>query len=288
MSVFWGDHDGGASPAMWDHEVDLGEIDGEAFSVWTPGLIHGVPYYYRLRAANDFETRWSEPFKFTSLDLLNQESASAWLTSTNRSDGSNVLNADASVVSLAWTSNVLNPALFDHQVATEDQLTVLEDGDYFTAFTLLLINTNQSVGDRRTGIRAELYVDGVAQGDLGAVGESTYIRGYINAAGGHYHGSAHFAGLLTNISAGSTIEVRVGSTASSNGDVLMEQASLYLDRVNDVRPVFAAVTTDGGQDMTPNSARTVAWEEIIRNAPGLALINATDIVLENPGTYRVF
>ncbi|MEM7396723.1 MAG: hypothetical protein AAF492_30710, partial [Verrucomicrobiota bacterium] len=54
------------------------------------------------------------------------------------------------------------------------------------------------------------------------------------------------------------------------------------------RSVFAAVTTDGRQNMTPETARVVAWEETVRNDAGFSLAGSSNIVLEAPGVYQVF
>ncbi|MEM7397143.1 MAG: hypothetical protein AAF492_32885, partial [Verrucomicrobiota bacterium] len=273
----------------WEQEIFIGTPTDTNFSTLATGLLFGVQYAYRVFASNGFGTAWSATSTvFKTLDPLGDDNPAAWLYATQRSDGTNVLNSDTNTVSLDWHPHTLNSAIFSHSTGTADEVTELLSGDYFVAFTLPLTNINDSANLRRTCIRAELYLNGVAQGTLGAIGESSFIRGHEDVDNGHYNSSDHFATLINNGPAGSVFEVRTVSTATESDDVVMEQASLYLERVDEDRELFAAVTTDGGQEITPTSARTIAWEETVRTNAGYTFTNPSNIVLDAAGTYLVF
>ncbi|MEM7390726.1 MAG: DUF2341 domain-containing protein [Verrucomicrobiota bacterium] len=290
VTLYWGDNDGGTSAGAWDHAIvfsnpSLGEV-----SATLTGLLFGVQYYYRTYMTNAGGEAWANSTtNFKTRNPLNQTASAAWLYSNQRSDGGNILNPNGTEISLDWNVHQIDNARFDHNGALPDQLTVLQAGDYFVAFTLPLTNNNTSVNNRRTSVRAQLYVNGVSQATLGAVGESSFIRAYENAGNRHSHSSDHFATLVTNIPAGATLELRVVSTASNTSDLEMQQASLYVESVDASRTVFAAATTDGGQDMTPVTERTVAWEETVRNDTGFTLqAGNSNILLQAAGAYLVY
>ncbi|MEM7394243.1 MAG: hypothetical protein AAF492_18040, partial [Verrucomicrobiota bacterium] len=252
-------------------------------------LLFGVQYYYRLFVSlptGEFWADESEPFKLPSSFIPENERAVAY--STNVFGGTDVLNADSATNSLEWSQVQLNNAVFA-QTAPQT-LSVLKSGDYFVAFTLPMRNINRSNSNARTAIRAELYVDGMPQGGLGAIGESSYIRGYL-PANGHYQSSDHFATLVTNLASNAMVEVRVTSTLSNDSMVRIDTAQLYVERVDEGRTVFAATTTDGGQDMSPPfvEIRAVDWEDTHRQDTGFSHTSGSpDIILQEPGAYAVF
>ncbi|MEM7395705.1 MAG: hypothetical protein AAF492_25520, partial [Verrucomicrobiota bacterium] len=169
ITMYWGASDGGTNAGAWDHEIPAGSFSNGIDSATVSGLLFGVQYYYRVFASNSFGTGWSEHTELVkSTDHAEPMGPSAWLTSTQRSDGAVVLNADDSLVSLDWTGGSVND---DYFIRTNGhELVVRQPGDYFVAFTLPMTNSNRSVKEQRTCIRAELYLDGVGQGTLGAIG----------------------------------------------------------------------------------------------------------------------
>ncbi|MEM7391676.1 MAG: hypothetical protein AAF492_04940, partial [Verrucomicrobiota bacterium] len=288
VTIFWGDNDGGTSPGTWDNMILFTNRGVGPISATVTGLLYGVPYFYRAYATNLTGDAWADSTtNFKTMDPLD-ENLVAWLYAHERSDGSSILNVDDATVSLDWNVHTLNQRLFDHDPSASDVLTVRASGDYFVAFTLPLINTS-TVNLQRTSIRAELYMNGAAQGALGAIGESAYIRGYENVNNGHFQSSDHFATLITNVPAGAALEVRVTSTAGHTGDTGMQQASLYVEAVDASRTVFAGATIDGGRDMTPTNERTVAWEEPLRHDAGFDLQpGGSNLLLEAAGAYLVY
>ncbi|MEM7394721.1 MAG: hypothetical protein AAF492_20500, partial [Verrucomicrobiota bacterium] len=288
VQLYWGATDGGSNASAWQAVADAGLLLEGTGSLTVSGLIFGVQYYYRSFASNDFGIGWADSTETFKAKNPDDSSLSAWLHSTQRSDGTNILNGDTGSVSLDWMPHELNGDYFSHSTGTADEVTVLVPGDYFVAFTLPMTNINDSVDNRRTCIRAELFVNGSPMSALGAVGESSYMRGYQDPNDRHHNASDHFATLITNVPAGAVLEIRTRSTASSNGDVRMEQASLYVEYVDPSRDLFAAVTTDGNQDMTPPAPRTIEWEDTVRNDSGYSFPNPSNIVLGTAGAYLVF
>ena len=67
VTVYYGDNDGGDSPAAWDAKVELGEVVGE-FVTTVNQLSTNTTYFYRIAADNVGGTGWTET---TSVQTLN-------------------------------------------------------------------------------------------------------------------------------------------------------------------------------------------------------------------------
>ncbi|HUU92737.1 MAG TPA: lamin tail domain-containing protein, partial [Phycisphaerae bacterium] len=89
VTLYYGDHDGGTDPGLWDHAVDLGPCISD-FSTVVGGLDSGTPYYFRTFARNSFDSAWapaSEAFVTTTVSApsvanrpaTNVGAFSAWL-----------------------------------------------------------------------------------------------------------------------------------------------------------------------------------------------------------------
>ncbi|MEM7396423.1 MAG: hypothetical protein AAF492_29155, partial [Verrucomicrobiota bacterium] len=164
VTIYWGDNDGGTTFAQWDNAIVFPGQGVGAISSTVTGLTYGVEYYYRLYMTNAVGDAWAAAStNFKSLNPLVTESTMAWLYSTQRSDGSSILNPDGTAVSLDWNVHKLNPTRFSHNGGTPDELTVVNAGDYFVAFTLPMTNSNTTVDNRRSCIRAQLFVNGVSR-----------------------------------------------------------------------------------------------------------------------------
>ena len=289
VTIYWGDNDGGTDGGSWDESVTLNGVSIGPVTSTVTGLLFGTEYFYRLYMTNSSGEAWANSStNFTTKNPLNFENRAAWLWSTNKSNGSNILNT-GSRTTLDWNVHKLDDMLFAHNPTNAHELILSNAGDYLVAFTLPITNINTSVNNWRTCIRAELYMNGIAQDSFGAIGESSYTRGFENADNGHFNSSDHFAALIPNVPAGAAFEVRVQSTAGLNGEAVMEQASLYVEAIEPTRNVFAATTTDGGQDMTPTTERTVVWEQAVRQDDNYTFTNnSSAIVLDTAGAYMVF
>ncbi|MEM7392090.1 MAG: hypothetical protein AAF492_07040, partial [Verrucomicrobiota bacterium] len=289
--IHWGDDDGGTNANAWDHAIRFENQSPGAIAAGVSGLTYGLPYYYRLQMTNSAgDNYWAnETALFKTLDPSSPATGMAWLYSTELSSGTHVLNIDSSTNTLDWKSHKLDAASFSIDPANPHQVIVTNAGDYLVAFTLPMTNNNLSVNNQRTCIRAELYLNGVGMGMQGAIGESSYMRGHENAFSRHLASSDHFATLLTNVPAGAVIDVRLTSTAGASSDVVMQQASLWIEAVGPSRPVFAATTTDGGLTMVPNGERAVDWEDTARTSADFShALGSSDIVLTDAGSYLVF
>ncbi|MEM7393417.1 MAG: DUF2341 domain-containing protein, partial [Verrucomicrobiota bacterium] len=230
VTIFWGDSDGGTNVSAWAQSVTLPGSPTGAISTVVSGLIFGVQYHYRLYMTNTgFESWASSSVVFKSTSGGDGGAESAFLYSDQKVGGSSILNQDGSETALEWATHTINSNAFAHDSGLNPhQLTVGSAGDYLVAFTLPMINNNNNVNNQRTTVRAIAYVNGVAQADLGAISESSYIRAADNQAL-HQHSSDHFATLLDNVPANATLEVRVRSTSANDNDLIMQRGSLYVE-----------------------------------------------------------
>ncbi|MEM7391450.1 MAG: PA14 domain-containing protein, partial [Verrucomicrobiota bacterium] len=64
--VYWGENDGGTTPANWDNVINLGNLSVGGFSTSLTGLTYGVCYDYRTYVTNAFGDDWAiatDPFE---------------------------------------------------------------------------------------------------------------------------------------------------------------------------------------------------------------------------------
>jgi hypothetical protein len=72
VRIYWGNNDGGSSPANWDHVIDLGTKGAETFSVQIDDLNSGTTYFYRCFASNSGGETWAESTaSFKTLTAVN-------------------------------------------------------------------------------------------------------------------------------------------------------------------------------------------------------------------------
>ena len=60
VHIFWGDNDGGTTPANWDHNEDLGVKGTGTFYKDISGLTSSTAYYYRTYATNSGGSDWAD------------------------------------------------------------------------------------------------------------------------------------------------------------------------------------------------------------------------------------
>lgn len=70
VHIYWGDNNGGTTPANWDHDVNMGALPAGNFFTDVTGLSDGTPYYYRSYAVNSGGGTWApSTAMFTTVHL---------------------------------------------------------------------------------------------------------------------------------------------------------------------------------------------------------------------------
>ena len=195
-------------------------------------------------------------------------------TATQLSGGSADLNQSAPV-SLDWQEVTGQDALL--RLGSGGAIEVMRSGDYFISLALPMSSNVQ-----RSAIRAQAYVNGAPV--PGLLGESSYIR----SLDGHNQSSCHFAGMLSDLSAGDFVEVKVWGTGES-GTVTMSTARLFVERIQPSREIFAGLS-DGtaSGNLNPDTAETLLWAVPQRKDAGFThTANSGSITLVNAGIYLV-
>ncbi|HIG30235.1 MAG TPA: LamG domain-containing protein [Verrucomicrobiales bacterium] len=209
----------------------------------------------------------------------------AWLQGNTLAAGSSDL-AVSEPTAISWTVvSSVDSSKFDHSFVNPTTLTLLEDGDFFVAFTAP-IDLGEGTVQRATSA-FELYVNGSPAS--GGLGQSTYLRN----AGGATESSGHFAALLTGLSAGDELEVRTYRIAQPAGLTVLEMASLYVERIDDSATVFSgtATGTTGGPDLNRTEDlpdRELAWTSTRKDAGFGHSDGSHEITLESGGNYLVY
>jgi hypothetical protein len=160
-----------------------------------------------------------------------------------------------------------------------DTLQVKVAGDYLVSATLPM-----SGAVARGAIRIEVYVNGAVA--AGSIGDSSYIRNNHD----HTESSDHVTVLVPGLSANDTIEVRVVRSGQAR-TITMGQASLYVEKIDAARTVFAGrgTETTAGTDLNPTSATAVKWATEDRKDSGFTHSAASEtITLDAAGDYMVF
>ena len=157
----------------------------------------------------------------------------------------------ATPVSIAWNErSSIDPSVFDHNVNSMHQLTVLEDGDYVVAATMPVISVDTP--DNRPSQGMEIYVNG--EPAPGSMGQSGYIRNQPRNALMQQETSNHAHLLLKGLSAGDVIEVKAWKTAQPAIRTQIQTASLFVEKADDSRTVFSALSDESlaGVNLNPD------------------------------------
>ncbi len=215
----------------------------------------------------------------------------AFLQGSTLADGSLHLNS-ATPKAIAWTDkSSIDPGAFEHSFADPAKLRVKQDGDYLVAATMPVISIDDN--DNRPSQALEVYVNG--QPAPGTVGSSGYIRNQPRNANMQRETSDHAHALLAGLSAGDVIEVRAYKTAQPAIRTQIQSASLYVERVDASRTVFAALS-DGPVDGNNLNAdfnegnddpAELAWTST-RKDSGITHNNGQPGIRLSAGTYMLF
>jgi len=181
----------------------------------------------------------------------------AFLQGSKLEDGSDFL-LTATPIGIAWNErSSIDPSLFDHDVNSLHQLTVLDDGDYIVAATMPVISINTA--DNRPSQGLEIFVNG--EPAPGSIGQSGYIRNQPRNNNMQQETSNHAHLLLQGLSAGDVIEVRAFKTAQPALATQIQTASLFVEKADDSKSLFSGLSSaalegvnlnpdfwDGGED----------------------------------------
>ncbi len=208
-------------------------------------------------------------------------------------DGSANLNS-ATPRSILWNlASSIDPTAFEHSFESGHQLTVLNDGDYLVLVTAPYA-TPPGAADNRPAQKIEVYVNG--EPVPGTIGQSSYIRNQPRNANIQNESSDHSYSLVPGLSAGDVIEVRVNKHGTVNNVTRIDAAAtLYVERVDDSRAVFAGLTSgpsdgdtnllrsfDDGEDPAP-----IGWTSI-RKDSGFTHTDGNEAITLSAGNYLVF
>lgn len=213
----------------------------------------------------------------------------AFLQGSTLADGSVHLNS-ATPKAIAWTEkSSIDPGAFEHSFADPAKLTVKQDGDYLVAATMPVISFDDT--DGRPSQALEVYVNG--EPAPGTVGSSGYIRQQPRNANMHRETSDHAHALLAGLSAGDVIEVRAYKTAQPAIRTRIQSASLYVERVDASRTVFAALSDDDtnsanlNPDFNDPGPTQLAWTST-RKDSGITHNNGSEEIRLSAGAYMLF
>ena len=201
----------------------------------------------------------------------------ARLTGTTLTDTSTDPNT-ASWKTIAWVEDYLDSDVFSFDAGNPGKLVVTAPGDYFIAFTIPV-----STLDYRPAVAAEVYINGVRVDWTRT--ECSYMR---VEAQQHTDSGDHMAAMLSNLSAGDEIEIRVMGTARIV-PVTLGTCTLHCEYLSEDRVVFAATgttnTLNNLNDPTPSSMH---WDTSLRKDSGYTHSDgSSDITLDDAGTYLV-
>ncbi len=213
----------------------------------------------------------------------------AFLQGSTLADGSAYLNS-ATPKAIAWTEkSSIDPGAFEHSFVEPAKLMVKEDGDYLVAATMPIISIDDN--DNRPCQALEVYVNG--EPAPGTVGSSGYIRNQPRNANMQRETSDHAHALLAGLSAGDVIEVRAYKTAQPAIRTQIQSASLYVERVDASRTVFAALSdaatndADLNPDFEDPGPTQLAWTST-RKDSGITHNNGQPGIRLSAGTYMLF
>lgn len=213
----------------------------------------------------------------------------AFLQGSTLADGSAYLNS-ATPKAIAWTEkSSIDPGAFEHSFVEPAKLMVKQDGDYLVAATMPVISFDDN--DNRPCQALEVYVNG--EPAPGTVGSSGYIRNQPRNANMQRETSDHAHALLAGLSAGDIIEVRAYKTAQPAIRTQIQSASLYVERVDASRIVFAALSDEdtNSADLNPDfdnpGPTQLAWDST-RKDSGITHNNGQPGIRLSAGTYMLF
>ena len=202
--------------------------------------------------------------------------------------------SSATPKSILWNlGSSIDPTAFEHSFETGHQLKVLNDGDYLVLATAPYA-TLPNAADNRPVQKIEVYINGSPV--PGTIGQSSYIRNQPRNANIQNESSDHTYSLIPGLNAGDVIEVKVNKHGSvANISRISAAATLYAERIDDSRAVFAGLTSgpsdgdtnllrsfDDGEDPAP-----IGWDST-RKDSGFTHSDGDDTISLSSGDYLIF
>lgn len=179
-------------------------------------------------------------------------------------------------------------SIYDSPISQKSTRTLIvrRSGDYFVSWTLPL-RMRPNKNRKRSALRSMIYVNGTRR-KVG-VGESSYIRN----SNRHTESSCHLHTLLTDLSKGDRIHVRIVATAGEKVKNVFPdgQFSLYAERVPDTENVFSATArrTTRGKNLNQKAAN-LEWNarRVDEGFSHASNEHPEEISLKAIGDYLVF
>ena len=182
---------------------------------------------------------------------------------------------------LKWGSGSFDGAYFSHSTSSNSERLIIKNaGDYLVSVTVPVTGTVS-----HGAVQLEVYKNGTVV--PGTIGESAYLRN----ASGHSESSSHVAVLLESLAVDDYLEVKVKGTAGTGTITVSGQASLYAEKVEATRNVFAATANglSSGSNLNVATFPELTWTEG-REDTGIThsdAVNPEDITLDAAGSYLV-
>ncbi len=197
-------------------------------------------------------------------------------------DGSPSL-ATGSPTPVYWNQGAsTDPTAFAFDLNDGTKLTVKKAGDYFVAATVPVTDPSA-----RATIAAELYVNG--EPVAGSRSASSYMRN----ANSHNESTDNIAQLVPGLAEGDVIELRVSKTTKSATPATINTASMYVERVDGSRTVFAALSEgpdDGDDNINRNfdeeDPAPLSWTSV-RKDSGFTHSDGGHEISLSSGTYLI-
>jgi hypothetical protein len=207
-------------------------------------------------------------------------------TSTNTTSGTNFNTIEAA---LEWTEARNDAGITHDDASNPDQIKLDNGGDY-----LVFVNVpmQSACGSVRQNVAVTVKING------GTITGGVAQNGYIRCASGHNESSAHWFGLVQNVTANSILTVTVGSLAGTYNTPVRsgKTVSIYVEEVDTTRRTLSVRGTQvtGG---TPDSfnpgglGEDIVWAtqditdaDIFEHSTST---NAEKITIKRGGDYQV-
>jgi hypothetical protein len=198
-------------------------------------------------------------------------------TNLNLADGSGGCD-------LRWTSDVESTGTdFTHSTGTDpEEITINKAVDYQVYAAIPTYSANARTSPQ---LQVQLSTDGGTS--FSTIESGLAMQGYIRAASDHYNSSINFAGLMTGVSAGDILKIRMIQNAAGGTVTLTsgKHASLFLRYIDTSTNVFFANDAEAA-GFNWNTTNTIDWDTPnIIDGNYYSLNNAEQIDISQAGDY---
>jgi hypothetical protein len=168
----------------------------------------------------------------------------------------------ASLDALEWTSEESSTSFTHSNSSSPEGITLNQNGSYLVFFNLPIHSILANGTNSRRSLKAVVYLDATPVSGMEA--KQSYIRNDSN----HADSSVHYFGMITGVTAGQVLTIRVQETATGADNDLTfqtgDRASIYLEYIDDSSRIFSAEATEltGGTDWNPATAQDIEWDTV--------------------------